>query len=205
MTLLYCFYATPPSAWKDSYRSPDVADAIRACASTLAILADRWTEAECVRDVFEILAREVPTTHQASHHQHWQPQRPRRMSDRGRRGIEACWRRLQESVIHRPTLRMVHEMAAEDFPGEDELRDGQQDGGRRITAGSDGGGGGGNLVDGANPGDVSADTNADLPVLDELDLHWIDPSHGPLGDMETEFDHGVGTGLYTANFDLDYG
>ncbi|KIV98845.1 uncharacterized protein PV09_09416 [Verruconis gallopava] len=172
VTLLYCFFATPPSQWKDSYRSPDVLDAIRACSTTLAILADRWTEAECTRDVFEVLAREVPVA------ENWR--RPTRMSERGRKDIEQNWPLLQSTVIHRPTLRMIHEMAAEDFAQDDDLDV--------------------DVASGVNP-----EARSEMPSTGEFDLQWIDPSHGPLGDMATHFNRSGATGLYTANFDLDYG
>jgi hypothetical protein len=88
---------------------------------------------------------------------------------------------------------MIHEMAAEDFPRDDDDGDGGEEmamtGGNAATMGGNG---------------VSS-LGADLAVLDELDLQWIDPSHGPLGEMETEFDRSTATGLYTANFGLDYG
>ncbi|KZZ93237.1 Transcription factor [Moelleriella libera RCEF 2490] len=60
VTILYCCWATPPEYRTDSYDSPDVADAVRACSNILALLADRWPRAECLRDVFELLAREIP-------------------------------------------------------------------------------------------------------------------------------------------------
>lgn len=107
MTLLYCFYATPTAYWKASYKSADVPGAIRACSSTLAILAERWAEAEFVRDTFEILAKEVPIS------QAWD--RPRTMSQAGRAGIEENWKKMSEVVIHRPTLCMIQEMATEEF------------------------------------------------------------------------------------------
>ncbi|KAF7560398.1 hypothetical protein G7046_g3763 [Stylonectria norvegica] len=107
VTLLYCFFATPPSNWKPSYRCADVPDAVRACSSTLAILADRWDEAECLRDVFEILAREVPIA------ETWG--RPNRLSDAGSAYIHKHWQRMSTIVIHRPILRMIREMATETF------------------------------------------------------------------------------------------
>ena len=172
VTLLYCFWTTPPSLWKDSYRSSDVFDAMRACSSTLAILAERWAEAECCRDVFEVLAREVPVG------ETWR--RPKRLSEAGRKSIEQNWRLLQEIVIHRPTLRMIHEMAAEDFPAEP-----------APVAGT--------------AGQQQGVTGNEMDMYNQLDLHWIDPSHGPIGDLETDLSHGAATGLYQANFDLGYG
>ena len=170
VTLLYCFWATPLNLWKDSYRSSDVFDAMRACSSTLAILAERWAEAECCRDVFEVLAREIPVG------ETWR--RPTRLSAAGRKSIEQNWRILQNTVIHRPTLRMVHEMAVEDFPMQPSQTSNQQH-------------------------EVSATDEMDM--YQQLDLQWVDPSHGPIGDLETNLGHGTGTGLYQANFDLGYG
>ncbi|ETS84225.1 hypothetical protein PFICI_02250 [Pestalotiopsis fici W106-1] len=121
VTLLYCFYATPISHWKASYKCADVSSAIRACSSTLAILAERWIEAECVRDMFEILASEIPIG------QSWD--RPAVMGDAGRAAIEENWERVAKIVIHRPTLRMIREMATEDF-----VVDGPEETGVEIRA-----------------------------------------------------------------------
>ncbi|KAI0485350.1 fungal-specific transcription factor domain-containing protein [Xylariaceae sp. FL0804] len=107
VTLLYCFFATPPSQWKRSYKSPDVQNAVRACSGTLAILAERWDEVECARDVFEILAGEIPLS------ETWE--RPTRISSDGKAGIEKHWARLSELVVHRPTMRMIREMITDDF------------------------------------------------------------------------------------------
>ncbi|KIV99833.1 hypothetical protein, variant [Verruconis gallopava] len=50
VTLLYCFWATPPEQRTENYDAPDVSDALRACSNILAIMADRWPKAECLRD-----------------------------------------------------------------------------------------------------------------------------------------------------------
>ncbi|KAH7176894.1 fungal-specific transcription factor domain-containing protein [Dactylonectria macrodidyma] len=153
VTLLYCLYATPTSRWKPSYKSADVSDAIRACSSTLAILAERWAEAECVRDVFEILAREIPLGVT------WE--RPTMMSETGKAGIEENWQGLSNIVIHRPTLRMIQEMATEPFIDHAEL----------IS-------------------EVNMESSVDLApqdaafLEDELNLQWVDPTN----DMGTRFD-----------------
>ncbi|EPE09351.1 transcriptional activator protein acu [Ophiostoma piceae UAMH 11346] len=107
VTLLYCFFATPPALWPAAYNSTDVPDAVRACSSTLAVLAERWVEAECVRDVFEVLARDVPFG--AS----WD--RPQRMSESGRATIDTCWPDIKKIVMDRPTLGMIREMANDRF------------------------------------------------------------------------------------------
>ncbi|EXJ78707.1 hypothetical protein A1O1_09109 [Capronia coronata CBS 617.96] len=111
VTLLYCFWATPPQLWRDSYRSADVPDAVRACSSTLAIFAERWTEAECLRDVFETLAREIPLG------ESWP--RPKRMTPAGVATVESSLPHTTQVVVHRPVLRMIREMATEDFPVDD--------------------------------------------------------------------------------------
>ncbi|RAO67306.1 uncharacterized protein BHQ10_003318 [Talaromyces amestolkiae] len=105
--LLYCFFATPLPQWKQSYKSSTVSNAIRACSSTLAILAERWDEAECLRDVFEILAREISVS------ETWG--RPTRISEAGRSGIEQNWAGLTAVLVHRPTLLMIREIITEDF------------------------------------------------------------------------------------------
>ncbi|CAK7232800.1 hypothetical protein SCUCBS95973_008379 [Sporothrix curviconia] len=107
VTLLYCFFATPPSHWPPAYKSKDVPDAIRACSNTLAVLADRWIEAECVRDVFEVLAKEIPPG------ETWE--RPLRMQNDSRAAIEADWTALTNIVVDRPTLGMIREMIIDNF------------------------------------------------------------------------------------------
>jgi hypothetical protein len=160
VNLLYCFYATPISQWKASYKSADVPDAIRACSSTLAILAERWTEAECVRDVFEILAREIP------HGETWE--RPVRLTDAGRAGIEANWKKVGEIIINRPTLYMIHEIATQDFVQEAK----------------------------ANSDDTMSTTEVASPniasfLFGEVDLGWDDHSHTPSFAIGARFDTGV--------------
>lgn len=131
-------------------------DAMRACSSTLAILAERWAEAECCRDVFEVLAREVPVG------ETWR--RLKRRSGVGRKTIKHNWRLLEEIVIHRPTLRMIHKMATENLP-----------------------------IDVATP---ASHPNNNMAMYNQLDLQWVDPSHGPIGDFETDLNHGTATGVY---------
>jgi hypothetical protein len=74
---------------------------------------------------------------------------------------------------------MIHEMAAEDFPTE--------------------------VVAATTSSQPAPDTTADMGMYNEADLHWVDPSHGPIADFETDFSHGAATGVYQANFDLGYG
>ena len=154
MTLLYCFYATPVSRWKPSYKSADVSDAIRACSSTLAILAELWSEAESIRDVFETLAREVPVG------ETWE--RQIMMSGDGRRSIEKNWEGISKIVIHRPTLRMIHEMATESFVDEAETS-------------SD------TLMNTA----IETDLEAANSLIDGIDLQWVDTEHTSTLEMES--------------------
>ncbi|KAK6085192.1 fungal specific transcription factor domain-containing protein [Seiridium cupressi] len=159
VNLLYCFYATPISHWKESYKSVDVSDAIRACSSTLAILSERWVEAECVRDVFEILAREMPIG------QTWE--RPTAIRQAGRTGIEANWNNMSKIVIHRPTLRMIHEMATKEFVCDDT----------------------GDMADGAIHPSIVADGSSGeaANLMHGLDLQWVD-STNPALNMYNNFE-----------------
>ncbi|KAM5342273.1 hypothetical protein ACJ41O_013239 [Fusarium nematophilum] len=109
VTLLYCFWATPPEFRTDNYDSPDVSDALRACSNILALMADRWPKAECLRDVFELLAREVPLIDR--------PNRPpARISDSSAAVIKQNLSQVRALVVHRSILRMIEEMVTEDFP-----------------------------------------------------------------------------------------
>ncbi|KKY23031.1 putative zn 2cys6 transcription [Phaeomoniella chlamydospora] len=164
VTLLYCFYATPPTQWKASYKSADVPDAIRACSSTLAILAERWAEAECVRDIFEIIAREVPVG------ETWG--RPKRMSEGGRRAVEENWKRVSEIVIHRPTMRMIHEIATEDFCD-------------HVS------------TDFQNISDSAVAHGATIFALDGLDIQWVDSIHDPPENLATHFNSSTSADVFS--------
>jgi hypothetical protein len=109
VTLLYCFWATPPSKRTENYDSPDVFDAIRACSNILAIMADRWPRADCLRDVFELLAREIPLTDR--------PNRPpKRLSEKSIVTIRQRLPQVRVLIVHRSILRMIEEMITDDFP-----------------------------------------------------------------------------------------
>lgn len=109
ITLLYCFWATPPEHRTENYDSLDVPDALRACSNILAIMADRWAKADCLRDVFELLAREIPLVDRPD-------KPPTRLTDRARFEIQKHLPEIRALVVHRPTLRMIEEMISEDFP-----------------------------------------------------------------------------------------
>lgn len=109
VTLLYCFFATPPEHRTENYDAPDVSDALRACSNILAIMADRWPKADCLRDVFELLAREVPLVDR--------PHRPpTRFSERSVAAIRDKLPEVKALVVHRSILRMIEEMTSEPFP-----------------------------------------------------------------------------------------
>ncbi|KAH7129821.1 hypothetical protein B0J13DRAFT_132630 [Dactylonectria estremocensis] len=109
ITLLYCFWATPPEHRTANYHTPDVSDALRACSNILAIMADRWPKADCLRDVFELLAREIPLIDQATRSQ-------TRISERATATIREKLPQVRALVVHRSILRMLDEMVSEDFP-----------------------------------------------------------------------------------------
>ncbi|KAI0144517.1 fungal-specific transcription factor domain-containing protein [Xylariaceae sp. FL1272] len=109
VALLYCFWATPPEYRTENYDSDDVPDAVRACSNILAIMADRWPKADCLRDVFEHLAREVPLVDR--------PNRPpTRLSNKIEMAVREKLPEVRNMVVHNSTLRMIEEMISEDFP-----------------------------------------------------------------------------------------
>lgn len=115
MTLLYCCWATPPEYRTENYDSPDVSDALRACSNILAIMTDRWPKADCLRDVFELLAREVPLIDRPS-------RPPTRVSEASAQAIREKLPNVRSLIVHRSIMRMIEEMITDDFP---RLRGGQ--------------------------------------------------------------------------------
>lgn len=114
ITLLYCCWATPPFFRTENYDSPDVSDALRACSNILAIMTDRWPKADCLRDVFELLAREVPLQDRKLP--------PSRVSNSSVEAIREKLPQVRLLVVHRSIMRMIEEMINDDFP---RLRDDQ--------------------------------------------------------------------------------
>ena len=109
ITLLYCFWATPPECRTDNYDSLDVPDALRACSNILAIMADRWAKADCLRDVFELLAREIPLVDRPN-------KPPIRLAEKTVQAIHTHLPQVRSLVVHRPVLRMIEEIISQDFP-----------------------------------------------------------------------------------------
>ncbi|KAE9571723.1 hypothetical protein CGMCC3_g12260 [Colletotrichum fructicola] len=112
VALLYCFFATPPHLRTAAYELPDASEAVRACSIVLSILAERWPQSKCLRDAFDTLAREVPL---------FEPKladaaAPRKMRRESADALMAAMPQLEVIVVHRNTLRMIREMAQEEFP-----------------------------------------------------------------------------------------
>lgn len=109
VALLYCFFATPPDSRSEAYELPSASEAVRACSIILSILAERWSQARCVRDAFDILSREIPL-HDSVKLQ------PRKMSQESSETLLKLMPLLDTVIVHRNTLRMIREMALEEFP-----------------------------------------------------------------------------------------
>jgi hypothetical protein len=79
---------------------PKEADlAIRDCTSVLAILADRWQNAEHYRDCFEILARAIARS-----------SRPGYLDRAAREELAELTEKVVEAGIHRHVMTMLWEM-----------------------------------------------------------------------------------------------
>ncbi|KAH0423942.1 fungal specific transcription factor domain-containing protein [Colletotrichum camelliae] len=111
VALLYCFFATPPHLRTAAYELPDASEAVRACSIVLSILAERWPQSKCLRDAFDTLAREVPLFEPAT-----TDVAPRKMRREAADALMAAMPQLEVIVVHRNTLRMIREMAQEEFP-----------------------------------------------------------------------------------------
>ncbi|KAJ5098543.1 hypothetical protein N7532_005544 [Penicillium argentinense] len=111
LTFLYCFWATPVQYRTSAYKTREASEALRACSISLAILAERWVQAEPLRDVFEILAKEIPlkeTIHDDSF--------PRPMAPESVAQINSQIDWIRSVVKNRGVLRMLEEMITEEFP-----------------------------------------------------------------------------------------
>lgn len=97
MTLWYVTWA------RASPVERDVNDAVRDCSAALAIFADKWPKAEHYRDCFELLAASVPRSQPLGC-----------LASSTKRELMELVQRLEESGIHRTTLRMLREMGADE-------------------------------------------------------------------------------------------
>ncbi|PVH82740.1 hypothetical protein DL98DRAFT_570350 [Cadophora sp. DSE1049] len=86
--------------WARAIQIPPEADfAIRDCTSVLAILADRWQNAEVYRDCFEVLARAIPRC-----------KRLGCLEREAREELVGLIERVNEVGVHRHVLTMLYEM-----------------------------------------------------------------------------------------------
>lgn len=72
-------------------------------------MADRWSKADCLRDVFELLAREIPLIDRPS-------KPPVRLSEKTVDAVRMHLPQVSALVVHRHVLRMIEEMISESFP-----------------------------------------------------------------------------------------
>lgn len=112
VALLYCFFVTPPDVRSPTYRESDVGEAVRACSIILSLVAERWPQARCIRDTYDILAREVSVT---DHDGPPASVGPRRMRPEASTMLLANMNQLEMIIVHRDTLRMIREMATHNF------------------------------------------------------------------------------------------
>jgi hypothetical protein len=113
VALLYTFFATPPPARSTVYEHPDLPEAIRACSITLTLIAERWPQSKCMRDTFDILAREIPLSENLSVRT---PPAVKRIRQESKDALLSLLKQLKPLIIHRDTLRMIEEIATEEFP-----------------------------------------------------------------------------------------
>ncbi|PYI04692.1 nitrilase [Aspergillus sclerotiicarbonarius CBS 121057] len=111
ITLLYCLWVVPPARRTAALQSSRVGTAIRTCSVILAVLSERWTQAEPLRDVFDSLADAIPV-HCAPH----DLEGSRISTD----SIQHPLPRLNTIVVNKDILRMLTEMATEDYPWDED-------------------------------------------------------------------------------------
>lgn len=111
VTILYCFWATPLAYRTPAYHGAEVSEALRACSTALAILAERWAQAEPLRDVFDILAKEIPTYEPPS-----VSPTQKHITSESVALIESHMHAIREISRNRVVLRMLQEMTTDDFP-----------------------------------------------------------------------------------------
>jgi hypothetical protein len=113
VSLLYTLFATPPQIRSAVYEHPEVPEAVRACSIALTLIAERWPQARCVRDTFDILAREVPLFEDGLARA---APAGRRVRPEARDNLLSLIQQIEPIVVHRDTLRMIREIATDDFP-----------------------------------------------------------------------------------------
>ncbi|EXJ91634.1 hypothetical protein A1O3_00184 [Capronia epimyces CBS 606.96] len=122
ITILYCFWATPPRFRTESYNIQKAILGIQACSNILAVMADRWESARDLRDVFEALAGETPLVEPASLNQQVISGRAIKMiSAEAASKIRSKMPSVKSMVINRQILSMIEEMINDALPEDDEL------------------------------------------------------------------------------------
>ncbi|ETS84339.1 hypothetical protein PFICI_02364 [Pestalotiopsis fici W106-1] len=110
ITILYCFWTTPPHMRSDEFEPSYASRGVRTCSNNLVLLAERWREAEPYRDAFEIVSKLVPLTNDLSASIYKWPL-PRDLEDLGK---------LVEQVrylgAHYRTIDMIEEILRQKRP-----------------------------------------------------------------------------------------
>ncbi|KAL4967093.1 fungal specific transcription factor domain-containing protein [Aspergillus stella-maris] len=63
VTILYCFWTTPPAMRTEEFELSYASRGVRICSNNLVLLAERWAEGEVYRDAFDILSKAVSLSH----------------------------------------------------------------------------------------------------------------------------------------------
>ncbi|KAI9928473.1 hypothetical protein MW887_002518 [Aspergillus wentii] len=111
ITLLYCFWATPPSSRSVVYHSRNVSATIRTCSVILAVFSEHWRQAEVLRDVFDALAESIPF-------QYSDIDGDTILPDSVTTFIQSKMPEIRSLVVNRDICRMMKEMVSEEYPWE---------------------------------------------------------------------------------------
>ncbi|KAJ5560501.1 hypothetical protein N7513_002900 [Penicillium frequentans] len=114
ITLLYCFWATPPSSRTELYRSSKSLAAIHTCSVILAVFAEQWRQAEPLRELFDSLSEAIPY-HPLTSADHTGS----RISVDAASSIRSMMPHIISLVVNMDICRMITEMVTEDYPWHD--------------------------------------------------------------------------------------
>ncbi|KAJ5663022.1 hypothetical protein N7507_003753 [Penicillium longicatenatum] len=115
ITLLYCFWATPPSSRTDIYRSSKSLAAIHTCSVILAVFAEQWRQAEPLRDLFDTLSEAIPYHPLIS-----ADNTETRISADAANSIRPIMPHIVSIVVNVDICRMITEMVTQDYPWHDQ-------------------------------------------------------------------------------------
>jgi hypothetical protein len=115
ITLLYCFWVTPPSSRTDIYRSSKSLAAIHTCSVILAVFAEQWREAEPLRDLFDTLSEAIPYHPLIS-----VDNTETRISADAANLIRPIMPHIVSLVVNVDICGMITEMVTEDYPWHDQ-------------------------------------------------------------------------------------